>query len=74
MTEVTPQSAHELTATPQIESTEMTVRKPLLLRAHVARGDERANAAPLEAIEEPGQERHEQARMHEDHRRASAAP
>jgi hypothetical protein len=31
MTEVTPQSAQELTATPRIDRTEITVRKPLLL-------------------------------------------
>ena len=53
MTLTTLESAHELMATPQIESTLMTVKKPALLRAHVARGDEEGEARALEAVEDP---------------------
>ena len=42
----TPQSAHELTATPQIDRTEMTVRNPLLLARTCRDGDERRKLRP----------------------------
>ena len=56
ITLMAPESENDPSATAKIDRPLMSVRNPLFLRAHVARGDVRRERPALEQVEQPGQQ------------------